>query len=121
MAFGLGSRVQAQSALSLLETAHATLAHADHDYDGHRAKAMKEIQAAVHDLTGTYRVRVRTHAHVRHVRGTGNAEPQSQSSSDDQLRSAEGMLQQASAALSGDAFQRVNSAIAQLNTALTIR
>ena len=125
VAFGLVSRVQAQTTISLLQNAHATLAHADHDYDGHRAMAMKEIQAAIQDLNGTAaKARAHTHhglyARYRPSR-ISSKEPETQSASDVQLRSAENMLQQASAGLSGDAYQHVNTAIAHLNTALSVK
>src|SRR5215469_1088893 len=124
IAFGLVSRVQAQTTVSLLVNADTMLAHADHDYNGHRAMAMKEIQAAIHDLAGTPHARVRTYVHVRHnhyARKASAKEPETQGNSDSQLRSAEDLLQQASTELSGNAYQHVNSAIAHLNTALSVR
>jgi hypothetical protein len=124
IAFGMVSRIQAQTTASLLVSAHTMLAHADHDYDGHRAMAMKEIQAAIHDLAGTAHVKARAHAHVRYYRyhpTKASKEPENQNASDYQLRSAENLLEQASAGLSGDAYQHVNSAIAHLNTALSVR
>jgi hypothetical protein len=123
--FGMVSRIHAQTTVSLLVNAHAILAHADHDYDGHRAMAMKEIQAAIHDLAGTAHVKTRTHTHVRYYRyhptRTSNKEPENQNASDYQVRTAENLLEQASTGLSGDAYQHVTSAIAQLNTALSVR
>jgi hypothetical protein len=122
-ALGLVSRVQAQTAtpVSLLENAHATLAQADHDYNGHRVLAMREIPPAVHELTGTFNGKVRAHVHLRHTGKIIGKGREAQNTSDAQMRVAENMLQQASAGLSGHAFQHVNSALAQLNTALSIR
>jgi hypothetical protein len=39
-----------QSVISLLRTTHARLARADHDYAGHRVKAMNHIASALQDL-----------------------------------------------------------------------
>ena len=120
---GLVARTQGQtaSAIGLLEDAHATLAQADHDYNGHRAEAMKQIQVAARELTGTVRVRVHTHAHVRHTSKISSREKEAQSVSDAKLRDAENMLQQAAAELRGNAFQHINAAIGQLNLALSTR
>jgi hypothetical protein len=123
LAAGLTSRVQAQATnpLGLLENAHATLAQADHDYDGHRAEAMKQIRVAIYELTGASRARVHAHVRVRHTVKVSGKGHEAQSASDAQLRAAENMLEQAASGLSGNAFQHVNGAIAQLNTALSIR
>jgi cob(I)alamin adenosyltransferase len=109
LAFGLVTRSQAQSTgtLATLDAAYATLAQADHDYKGHRVRAMKQIEQAVKELGGT-------------ISGKGKGhEPQG--TSDAQLRAAQELLQQASAGLSGKPLKHVNAAIAQLNTALAIR
>jgi hypothetical protein len=52
---GLAAAAQAapSAELSLIETlrhAHRLLVHADHDYDGHRAKAAEEVHKALIDL-----------------------------------------------------------------------
>jgi hypothetical protein len=109
LAFGLVTRVQAQStgSFALLNDAYATLAQAKHDYKGHRVRAMKQIEAALGELGGK-------------ISGQGrNREPQG--ASDAQLRAAQGLLQQASAGLSGKALKHVNEAINQISVALTIR
>ena len=94
LAFGLVTRAQAQTSnLATLDDAYATLVHADHDYKGHRAKAMKQVELAVQELGG----KISGHGKVR--------EPQA--ASDAQLRSAEGLLQQASGGLSGKALKHV--------------
>jgi len=108
LAFGLVTRAQAQtSSLALLDDAYATLAHANHDYKGHRAKAMKQIELAVQELGGK-------------ISGKGKGhEPQGTSAA--QLRAAQGLLQQASAGLSRKELKHVQAAIAQINTALAIK
>jgi hypothetical protein len=108
LAFGLVTRGQAQTGnLTTLDDAYATLAQADHDYKGHRVKAMKQIELAVQELGGR-------------ISGKGKGhEPQG--TSDAQLRAAQGLLQQARAGLSGKALRHVNASIAQINDALAIR
>ena len=109
LALGLLTRAQAQnsSSLSLLDDAYVTLSHADHDYKGHRAKAMNQIKLAVKELGGN-------------ISGKGKGhEPQG--TSDAQLRAAIGLLQDAKAGLAGKPLKHVNLAIEQLNTALTIK
>jgi len=108
LAFGLVTRVQAQTGnITLLDDAYATLAQADHDYKGHRVRAMKQIELAVQDLGGKISGRGKGH------------EPQG--TSDAQLRAAQGLLQQASGGLSGKALKHVQAAITQINTALSIK
>jgi hypothetical protein len=109
LAFGLVACGHAQStgSITTLDDAYATLAHADHDYHGHRARAMKQIELAVKELGGA----ISGHGHVR--------EPQI--ASDGQMRDAQAMLQQAAGGLSGKALKHVNNAIEQINTALSIR
>ena len=106
--FGLITRAQAQnSSFALLNDAYATLAQAKHDYQGHRVRAMKQIEAALGELGGK-------------ISSTGkNHEPQG--TSDAQLRAAQGLLEQAKAGLSGKALKHVQAAINQISTALSIR
>ena len=108
LAFGLVTRAQAQTGnLTLLDDAYATVAQADHDYKGHRVRAMKQIELAVQELGGK-------------ISGQGRGrEPQA--TSDAQLRAAQVLLQQASSGLSGKALKHVNAAIVQINTALAIK
>jgi hypothetical protein len=106
---GLTTRAHAQPApaFPLLDDAYATLAQANHDYKGHRARAMKQIEAALHELgTG-----VSGHGHGREPQGTSDA----------QLRAAETLLEQAVPTLSGRSLKHVNNAINQINVALSIR
>ena len=109
LAFGLMTQVQAQSTSSstLLDEAYATLAQADHDYKGHRVRAMKQIDAALGEIGAK-------------VSGKGKKhEPQG--TSDAQMRAAEALLQQASAGLSRKALKHVNAAITQINDGLAIK
>ena len=106
---GLVTHVQAQSGTSvtLLDDAYATLAQAKHDYQGHRVRAMKQIEAALGEMGGK-------------ISGKGRNR-ESQGTSDAQMRAAEGLLQQARAGLSGKALKHVDHAIAQINDGLSIR
>ena len=91
----------------LLRQAYTTLERADHDYKGHRIEAMKQIEAAGKALG------------VK-VRGDGKGhEPQGLS--DAQLRTAQGLLEQARAGLKGKPLRHVNKAINQLSIALAIK
>ena len=91
----------------LLTQAYVTLLVADHDYKGHRIEAMKQIEAAGKVLNVN-------------VHGDGKGHEQ-QGTSDAQLRTAQGLLQQASSGLSGKALKHVNNAIKQISTALAIK
>jgi len=102
----LGASLHAGSG-DLLTQAYATLSRADHDYRGHRAAAMAHVEAAGKALG-------------INVRGDGRGH-EKQGVSDDQLRAAQGLLEQAKAGLRGKPLRQVNRAIAQINTALSIR
>jgi hypothetical protein len=108
LAIGLVTRGHAQITgnLALLDDAYATLAQGDHDYGGHRVKAMKQIEAAVNELDGK-------------VAGNGKGhEPQG--TSDAQMQAAESLLQQAVPSLLARALKHVNAAIVQINDGLAI-
>jgi hypothetical protein len=108
LAFGLVTRGHAQVTgnLALLDDAYATLAQGDHDYGGHRIRAMKQIEAAVNDLDGK-------------IGGNGHGhEPQG--TSDAQMKAAEALLQQAVPGLPAKALKRVNKAIIEINDGLAI-
>ena len=109
LALGLVTRADAQSAgsVALLDQAYTTLSQADHDYKGHRVKAMKDIEKAVKELGGK-------------ISGDGKGrEPQG--TSDAQLRKAKGLLEQAVPNLSGKALRHVNNAIKQIDEALAVK
>jgi len=100
------------AAVAELRQAYATLAVADHDYKGHRVKAMKAIEAACKllgtDISGDSKVR------------------EKQAISDAQLRSALAEVQQVSTAIPAGKGQKqivnhLNKAISELTTALTIK
>jgi len=92
----------------LLRQAYASLSLADHDYLGHRVRAMKQIEIAAQHL-GVI------------LRGDGKGH-EAQATSDAQLRNAQALLVQASGGLKpGQGLAHVKLAIAQLNIALAIR
>ncbi len=109
LALGLASRAEAQANpnATLLDDAYATLAQADHDYKGHRAKAMEQVKLGLKEL-GTD---VSGHGHGREPQGTSDA----------QLRAALDLLQQAQTGLAGKPHKHVDNAIKQLNIALDIK
>jgi hypothetical protein len=98
---------QTSGSFTLLDDAYATLAQADHDYKGHRVKAMKQIELAIQELGGK-------------ISGKGRGH-ESQGTSDAQLRAAQGLLQQAAGGLSQKALKHVNAAVEQINIALSIK
>jgi len=81
LAFGLVMRGQAQTSsnIATLDDAYATLAQADHDYKGHRAKAMVQIKQAVKELGGS--ISGHGKGHGRRLRPTPNSRPRRDSSS----------------------------------------
>jgi hypothetical protein len=91
----------------LLQQAYHLLHRADHDYKGHRARAMHEIEEAA-KFFGV------------HLRGDGRGD-ENQGSSDHQLGEAKGLLEQASGELSGRPLHHVENAIGQLARALSIK
>ena len=91
----------------LLRQAYAALAVADHDYKGHRVEAMKQIQEAGKILGIT-------------IQGEGKGH-EKQVVSDDQIRQAQRLLEQARPMLEGKALHHVDAAIKQLSTALSIK
>jgi hypothetical protein len=109
LTFVFVAQVHADTAgsITLLNDAYATLAQANHDYQGHRVRAMKQIEAALNVLG-------------EKISGQGKGhEPQG--TSDAQLRAAQVLLQQAGAGLTGKALKHVNEAASQISTALSIR
>jgi hypothetical protein len=91
----------------MLREAYARLAVADHDYSGHRAKAMGEIKNAAKALGVE-------------LGGDGKGhEPQA--TSDEHLRAALGLLQQITGAVTGTGLKRIQAAEQQLNIALSLK
>jgi hypothetical protein len=109
LALGVISRAQAQTAANpkLLDDAYATLAQSNHDYKGHRDRAMEQIKLALRQL-GTD---VSGHGKGREPQGTSDA----------QMGAALKLLEQARDGLTDKSLKHVNNAIDQLNTALAIR
>ena len=107
LSFGQSLVAAPAPAAGLLVQAYTTLEQADHDYKGHRKAAMKQIEAAA-KLLGVK------------VRGDGRAHEQ-QGVSDAQLRTAQGLLQQAQSVLSGKPLGHVNKALQHLSIALSIK
>ena len=107
LSFGQSLVAAPAPAAGLLVQAYTTLEQADHDYKGHRMAAMKQIEAAA-KLLGVK------------VRGDGKGHEQ-QGVSDAQLRTAQGLLQQAQSGLSGKPLRHVNKALQQLSIALSIK
>jgi hypothetical protein len=97
--------------LSTLEQAYVILARADKDYDGHRAKAMKQIKEASKLMGVKF-----------HGEGKGH---ERQSVSDAQLREAQAMLEKTSGELQANKQERplkhVNAAIREVSEALRVR
>jgi hypothetical protein len=94
-----------------LTQAYSTLASPDHDYQGHRIKAMESIRKAAR-LMG------------QKIAGDGKAKEQ-QAVSDTQLRGVQTMLQKVRGSVSGGNQQRVvqhiNEAMHHLTVALSIK
>ena len=99
---------RAQAApVDLLRRDYVTLAEADHDYKGHRADAMKQIEAAAKELG------VKLHG--------DDKDHEKQGISDEHLREAEKLLNEAKGGLSGKALRHVENAEKQLHIALSIK
>jgi hypothetical protein len=95
----------------MLQNAYLILATGDHDYKGHRVKAMHQIEAA---------------AKLLGMNLSGDAkDKQPQALSDAKLREAQGLLQNVLGAAEVKNQKRVTKhiteAISQINTALSIR
>jgi hypothetical protein len=142
MGMAIGSTSSAQSAVPSsgttksekselvqeLRSAHKLLAVADHDYDGHRARAAAEVHKAIKDLLGTH--------HPKKAKsGSATTPPvnppakqpavhEPQATSDAQLRQAQTILQGVLAELNAHhpkAAANIDAAIVEINTALKIK
>ena len=92
----------------LLTQAYNTLSVADHDYQGHRVKAMKHIEVAAKVLGVSLQ-----------GKGTGH---EAQATSDQQLRTAQSLLQQALVpGLKPRVQKQINLALTEISTALSIK
>jgi hypothetical protein len=100
--------VNSPAAAGLLTQAYSALAAADHDYQGNRIRAMKQIEIAAKMLGVT-------------LSGDGKVKEQ-QVASDQQLHTAQGLLQQAVVAgLKPKPQEHVQKALGFLTTALSIK
>jgi len=96
------------AASGLLTQAYAALEVADHDYQGHRVKAMKHIEVAGKVLGLTLG-----------GQGTGH---EVQTTSDQQLHTAQTLLQQALVpGLKPRVQKQINLALTEITTALSIK
>jgi hypothetical protein len=117
--------------IQTLRSAHRLLVAADHDYDGHRAKAAEEVHKALKELgyhhkkaqTGT----TPTNGEAVPPKAAQAGQPrvhQPQATSDAQLRQAQQLLQGVLTQLTAKhpkANVNVKTAITEINTALAIK
>jgi hypothetical protein len=115
--------------LESLRQAHRLLVEADHDYDGHRARAAEEVHKAIKELEGKHHAK-KAQAGVAPVVASKPAAPkepavhEAQANSDAQLRQAQTILQGVHGSLISrhhKAAPNVATAIAEINTALKIK
>jgi hypothetical protein len=112
-----------------LRQAHKLLAEADHDYDGHRARAAEEVHKAIRELESKHRPKkvVTGQSPVVTAKPVKVKQPavhESQTTSDAQLRQALQLLESAAPEINSKhpkAASNVAAAIQELNTALKIR
>jgi len=93
--------------VELLDHAYGDLKIADHDYKGHRAHAMHDIESAAKELG-------------QKLGGHGKGD-ETQKTSDSHLQTAEGLLQQALGGLTGKPHRHVEEALKQLTIALNVK
>jgi hypothetical protein len=117
------------TALQSLRQAHKLLVNADHDYDGHRARAAEEVHKAIRELEGTHRAKT-VQSGVAPVVTTKPAKVKQpaihepQAVSDGQLAQALTILQGVQTELTSHhpkALANVKAAIGQINTALKLK
>ena len=107
---------QHASVLAQLHSAHAHLINADHDYQGHRARAAQEVAAAIHAITGKH--------HHHHAKAGGPNRPRMpQAQSDTHLAQASKILSTAVGNLPAGhkATAKVHAALNEINTALKVK
>jgi hypothetical protein len=105
-----------------LQSAHQVLAGANHDYKGHRVLAMHQIRLALKQLGHTPAASATKKAHPakKAAHSAKLAVHEDQAKSDAQLKQAQQILQGISG-LSNAKAAHVSAAIAEINTALSIR
>ncbi len=99
--------------ITALEAANALLAKADHDYKGHRVKAMKQVHAAVHTL------KAGTKAPKNPFKGPKGSGGLPQDQSDALLRQAMEQITAVQAQLANVQAPRATAASADLAVAVT--
>ena len=104
---GVGVPMGGPNVIPTLDQAYGLLRTADHDYKGHRARAMHNIEAAVRELGAR-------------VSGDGRGK-EKQGASDTQVRDAQSLLAQVVGQVAGKAHTHVEDAIKQLGIALSVR
>lgn len=109
-----------------LHAIHGLLQQAKHDYKGHRARAVKHISQAIHELHPV--AHKNHHPQQMHARGAVKAVHEAQPVSDGQLQKALVALVQVQSQLAGTADPRaarasavLTRAIREVQTALTIK
>jgi hypothetical protein len=116
-----------ETAISLLHDAHRLVAGAHFAYDGHRAKALKEIDRAVRELAPpkppTTNTQTTTHHTTTHVTTMGQRPPApqpTQAEADTKLREAIVLLNRAHGRITENpqAAEDVGAAITELKAAL---
>ncbi len=103
----LGGSGGSAGSIGLLDEAYGLLRTADHDYKGHRAHAMHEIEAAARELGSKV--------------GGGGKGHEKQGTSDSQLEQAQKLLGEAVAGITGKAHRHIAVAISQLSVALKVK
>jgi hypothetical protein len=104
------SKQQTPAEIQTLQQAYSLLEAADHDYQGHRAKAMHHIAVACRILGSS-------------EKGDGHGD-EAQSQSDGQLQQAQSLLQGVESTIASSnahAGKQVTEAIQELTTALSIK
>jgi hypothetical protein len=117
-----------------LRQAHRLLVEADHDYDGHRAKAAEAVHRAIRELEGKHHgKKVQAGSVAAAGAGAVISKPakvkqpavhEAQANSDAQLRQAQAILQQVQAELNAHhpkAVAHTTEAITEINTALSLK
>lgn len=121
-----------QRVVKELHSAKQLLEKADHDYAGHRARAVHEITTAIHELqhhgksTSQHRKRSGSLQHPanRNVPATGKKLKEPQAVSDAQLKQAGQILANSLTQISSNhtrARANIQAAMNELNTALKIK
>jgi hypothetical protein len=106
-AAAVAAAVPSTASLELLRDAYDLLYVADHDYKGHRARAMHQIE----DAFRMYGAKLRGQGKGKEV----------QRASDAQLREAQSKLEQSLGGLAGKPALHIQNAIKQLNIALRVK